>query len=232
MAELADAAGLGPVGPRGPWRFESSRPHRLRARTVLLLEATQPEQPDVVPGLAVEREVGEDLADDGAELEPVTGEPGADDGELGVRVAVDEEVLVRRRLEQARLQRDRRSGSLREVALGEAAPGGAYPVRRRGRGGTGRRDGFRSRWAARPLEVRVLPPASAERPGSAAAGPGRAKPLKRGRVAAADRCGRPSRVSGNRGVTDERNTSGSSAAARRFRSLLARGGNPLGGVPP
>ena len=30
----------------------------------------------------------------------------------------------------------------------------------RGRGGTGRRGGFRSRWAARPLEVRVLPPAS------------------------------------------------------------------------
>ena len=27
VAELADAAGLGPVGPRGPWRFESSRPH-------------------------------------------------------------------------------------------------------------------------------------------------------------------------------------------------------------
>ena len=28
VAELADAAGLGPVGPRGPWRFESSRPHQ------------------------------------------------------------------------------------------------------------------------------------------------------------------------------------------------------------
>ena len=27
MAELAYAAGLGPVGLRGPWRFESSRPH-------------------------------------------------------------------------------------------------------------------------------------------------------------------------------------------------------------
>jgi hypothetical protein len=29
VAELADAAGLGPVGPRGPWRFESSRPHHV-----------------------------------------------------------------------------------------------------------------------------------------------------------------------------------------------------------
>ena len=27
VAELVDAAGLGPAGPRGPWRFESSRPH-------------------------------------------------------------------------------------------------------------------------------------------------------------------------------------------------------------
>ena len=27
VAELANAAGLGPVGPQGPWRFESSRPH-------------------------------------------------------------------------------------------------------------------------------------------------------------------------------------------------------------
>src|SRR5918996_1545510 len=33
----------------------------------------------------------------------------------------------------------------------------------RGRGGTGRRDGFRSRWAARPLEVRLLSPAPQER---------------------------------------------------------------------
>src|SRR5205085_5537001 len=31
VAELADAAGLGPVGPRGPWRFESSRPHHRSA---------------------------------------------------------------------------------------------------------------------------------------------------------------------------------------------------------
>jgi hypothetical protein len=27
VAELVDAAGLGPVGPKGPWRFKSSRPH-------------------------------------------------------------------------------------------------------------------------------------------------------------------------------------------------------------
>ena len=28
VAELADAPGLGPGGPRGPWRFDPSRPHR------------------------------------------------------------------------------------------------------------------------------------------------------------------------------------------------------------
>src|SRR5881409_2548517 len=36
-----------------------------------------------------------------------------------------------------------------------------YPVRARGRGGTGRRAGFRSRWGVSPLEVRFLSPASA-----------------------------------------------------------------------
>ena len=42
-------------------------------------------------------EVGEDLADDRAELEAVAGEAGAEDGELGLRMAVDQEVLVRAR---------------------------------------------------------------------------------------------------------------------------------------
>ena len=28
VAELGDAPGLGPGGPNGPWRFESSRPHQ------------------------------------------------------------------------------------------------------------------------------------------------------------------------------------------------------------
>jgi hypothetical protein len=32
VAELVDAAGLGPVGSQGPWRFESSRPHRPAGR--------------------------------------------------------------------------------------------------------------------------------------------------------------------------------------------------------
>ncbi len=30
VAELADAPGLGPGGPSGPWRFDPSRPHRRR----------------------------------------------------------------------------------------------------------------------------------------------------------------------------------------------------------
>src|SRR5215207_6581639 len=32
VAELVDATGLGPVGPEGPWRFKSSRPHPCRHR--------------------------------------------------------------------------------------------------------------------------------------------------------------------------------------------------------
>src|SRR5215211_460127 len=31
VAELVDATGLGPVGPHGPWRFKSSRPHSDRS---------------------------------------------------------------------------------------------------------------------------------------------------------------------------------------------------------
>ena len=58
-------------------------------------EAVEAKELDVVARLAVEREVGEDLADDGAELVAVAGEAGADDGGRGVRVAIDEEVLVR-----------------------------------------------------------------------------------------------------------------------------------------
>jgi pimeloyl-ACP methyl ester carboxylesterase len=34
VAELEDAAGLGPAGPQGPWRFESSRPHLAREGTI------------------------------------------------------------------------------------------------------------------------------------------------------------------------------------------------------
>ncbi len=86
MAELADAAGLGPVGLR-----------LLEVRVLppaLLFESVEPEEPDVVSRRAVDREVGEDLADDRAELVPVTGEPGADDGGRALRVAADQEVLV------------------------------------------------------------------------------------------------------------------------------------------
>jgi pimeloyl-ACP methyl ester carboxylesterase len=34
VAELEDAAGLGPAGPHGPWRFESSRPHLAREGSI------------------------------------------------------------------------------------------------------------------------------------------------------------------------------------------------------
>ena len=48
-----------------------------------------------MPGRAVEGEVGQDLADDRAELEPVPGEAGAEDGQLRLGVPVDQKVLVR-----------------------------------------------------------------------------------------------------------------------------------------
>ena len=70
---------------------------------------------------AVDREVGEDLADDRAELVAVAREPGADDCRWRVRVAVDEEVLVGGGLEEAGLERHGRPGAVGEVALGEGA---------------------------------------------------------------------------------------------------------------
>jgi uncharacterized protein YdeI (YjbR/CyaY-like superfamily) len=39
VAELADAPGLGPGGPNGPWRFDSSRPHLVAADPPELLVA-------------------------------------------------------------------------------------------------------------------------------------------------------------------------------------------------
>ena len=44
--------------------------------------------------LALDGKVREDLADDGAELVAVAGEAGCDDGGRGVRMSIDEEVLV------------------------------------------------------------------------------------------------------------------------------------------
>ena len=71
----------------GPWRFESSRPH-------LVGEAVEAEEADVVARSAVGRQVGEDLADDRAELEAVAGEAGPDDDVRRLGMEVDEEVLV------------------------------------------------------------------------------------------------------------------------------------------
>ena len=65
-------------------------------------ERSSPEQRDVVARAAVEREVGEDLADDAAELEAVAGEAGGDDDLRRVGEQVDDEVLVGRVGEQAR----------------------------------------------------------------------------------------------------------------------------------
>jgi SAM-dependent methyltransferase len=58
-------------------------------------EPVQTEEPDVVARGAVDREVGEDLADHRAELVAVEREPRADHGVTGLRVDVDDEVAVR-----------------------------------------------------------------------------------------------------------------------------------------
>jgi hypothetical protein len=118
VAELADAMGLGPIGLRSlevrvlPPALvrkvgirpaaDSDRVRPLRRRrfaaaiaSLPSTEASQFEEVDVVAGLAVEHEVGEDLAHDRAELETVTREPGCDDCEVGLGMPVEEEVLVR-----------------------------------------------------------------------------------------------------------------------------------------
>ena len=64
-------------------------------------------------------ELCDDLADDARELEPVARSAAGDDDVLVLRMQAQEEVLVGRVLEQARLQRGRRPGSVREVPLGE-----------------------------------------------------------------------------------------------------------------
>ena len=87
------------------------------------VETVEPEEADVVPRRSVEGEVGEDLPDHGAELEAVAGEAGRDDRMLALRMAVDQEVLVGRRLEETSLERDGRAGAVREVALGELSSG-------------------------------------------------------------------------------------------------------------
>ena len=64
-------------------------------------------------------ELRDDLADHARELEPVARSAAGDDDVLVLRMQTEEEVLVRRVLEQAQLQRRRRPGSVREVPLGE-----------------------------------------------------------------------------------------------------------------
>ena len=68
-----------------------------------------------MPSPTVEGEVGENLADDRAELEAVAGEAGSEEPRWGVRVTIDEEVLVRRRLE----------GQVASASV-EPAPSGKY----------------------------------------------------------------------------------------------------------
>src|SRR5205823_4268878 len=79
-------------------------------------QARRREERDVVPRAAVEREIGEDLADHAAELEPVPREAGGDEHRRGARRAIDDEVLVRRIGEETGLHREHRSVRVRKVA--------------------------------------------------------------------------------------------------------------------
>jgi len=90
-----------------------------------------------VARLSLECEVGQDLADHRAELVAVAREAGTNDRVRRLRVNVDEEVLVRRRLEEAGLERHRRAGSIREVAFGEGAQRRLVLERRLARDGVG-----------------------------------------------------------------------------------------------
>src|SRR3954468_3601739 len=94
-----------------------------RPQTGLVLtpvaEAGEPQEVDLVPRVAVDGEAGEDLADDGAELEAVAREAASDDDLRDVRERVEDEVLVRAVLEEAGLERHRRAGAVGKVALGE-----------------------------------------------------------------------------------------------------------------
>ena len=108
MAQAARNPGAQTALPRLPGRIQASEPQEL----------------DVVAGGPIEREVGDDLADDGAELEAVAREAGCDDGGRALRMQVDEEMLVRAILEQACLEREGRSRAGREVALDEGAEQG------------------------------------------------------------------------------------------------------------
>ena len=75
-------------------------------------------------GRPVDREIGEHLPDHRAELVAVAREAGGDDRRVRVGVAIDEEVLVGRELEQARLERDGRAGALWQIPRGELAEPG------------------------------------------------------------------------------------------------------------
>ena len=87
-------------------------------------KSSEPQELDVVVRRSVERELGDDLADDRGELEAVAREAGGDDGRGALRMQVDEEMLVGTVLEEACLQRDGWSRAGREVALDEGVEQG------------------------------------------------------------------------------------------------------------
>ena len=96
-------------------------------QTILALRGTEVFEGDVIttgPDTQVQIRMADDAflalrPNSRLALEKYKFNHGAEDGALRLRVSVDQEVLVRGRLEQARLQGDGRPGAVREVALGE-----------------------------------------------------------------------------------------------------------------
>src|SRR4051794_9894276 len=107
---MADAPGLGPGGPLGPWRFESSRPHfsplrtdepvEQRDRVAMsdrdVLEARLgPTDADQIAVLAedppdVSRVVGKEVADVAVFAHPAAGQPGPEPIDRPAAAGVDE----------------------------------------------------------------------------------------------------------------------------------------------
>ena len=107
---------------RDPARARRTEPPL--SRPLSRREPVQPEQADVVAGLAVDRQVGGDLSHHAAELVAVAA-AGRDDGHLRrVRQAVDDEVLVGRVREDARLEHLGRPCGIGQAALDEGAQRG------------------------------------------------------------------------------------------------------------
>ena len=81
----------------------------------------QLEERDVVAGVPGGGDVGEDLADDGAELVTVSGAGGGEDDVAVIGVTIDDEVFIGRIREEAGAEGHGWSGAGREIGFGEGS---------------------------------------------------------------------------------------------------------------